>query len=147
MDVIEHVPNPTDTLSRMARLLAPGGHLLVSTGSLDATAWKWAGGRFWYCSFPEHISFASEQWARHVASLNDLDLTLFEPFRYDADGSGRPVWKMKLAFGRQWLRTRLAEGLAAVRGRPLEGRAAQRILGSQGLFEDHVLMGFRRRGR
>lgn len=144
VDVIEHVADPADTLARMAALLAPGGLLLVSTGNLDAAAWRWAGARYWYCSFPEHISFASEPWARQVAPRCGLELTAFQPFRYYGDGSGRPAWKSRFRFGREWLRTRAAEAFSRVLSRPAGPRTAERVLGSQGVFEDHVLMHFRR---
>ncbi len=54
-DVIEHVPDPLDTLKVIARLLKPGGVLLLNTP--NARSWQarlWA--RWWYgWSIPRHL--------------------------------------------------------------------------------------------
>jgi 2-polyprenyl-3-methyl-5-hydroxy-6-metoxy-1,4-benzoquinol methylase len=40
-DVLEHMPFPRRELERVARLLAPNGHALVSTPNHDSFAWQW----------------------------------------------------------------------------------------------------------
>ncbi len=135
IDVVEHVPDPSAFLARLARRLLPGGALLVSTGDLDAPAWRAAGGAYWYCSFPEHISFLSEPWLNAWARGSGLQIETLERFRYDGPSGGphrRRLWRRTL---RQSLR------LAALR---LIGRAASpdslRVLGEPGPFEDHLLV-------
>ena len=53
--VIEHVPDPRDTLTRLFRLLRPGGRLLISLP--NAGCWEPAVfGRFWYVwELPRHL--------------------------------------------------------------------------------------------
>ncbi len=53
--VIEHVPDPRDTLTRLFRLLRPGGQLLISIP--NAGCWEPAVfGRFWYVwELPRHL--------------------------------------------------------------------------------------------
>jgi len=58
IDVIEHIPEPNTFLHRAYTHVSPGGMLIVSTGNPDAFVWRrLLKARFWYVSFPEHISF------------------------------------------------------------------------------------------
>lgn len=66
-DVIEHAYDPRAFLARLGEALAPGGTLIVGTGNADAPSWRRQGARYWYCVFPEHVSFISPAWCRHVA--------------------------------------------------------------------------------
>jgi SAM-dependent methyltransferase len=56
VDVIEHLPAPGDTMDLLARLLRPGGLLLLITGNLGAPLARWQGIRFPYCIPEIHIS-------------------------------------------------------------------------------------------
>lgn len=69
VDVIEHFAHPVQILDQAFDLLLPGGRMIVSTGDPGASAWRWLpAGRFWYSSFPEHLTFPSytfyEAWAQ-----------------------------------------------------------------------------------
>lgn len=69
IDVIEHVEDPLGFLDRAAAHLAPGGSLIVSTGDPLYAPWRHVfRSRFWYSSFPEHITFPSlrafDTWRR-----------------------------------------------------------------------------------
>lgn len=73
LDVIEHLADPPAFLDRAYALLASGGLLIVSTGDPGAKAWQhYPQHRFWYASFPEHLSFPSfeffSQWARRCGA-------------------------------------------------------------------------------
>jgi SAM-dependent methyltransferase len=72
IDVIEHVPDPSALLDLAARHLQPGGVIIVSTGDPQSTAWRWFAARFWYVTYPEHLSFPSrrffELWQARRAS-------------------------------------------------------------------------------
>ena len=59
VDVLEHVVAPAAFLARVAALLKPGGVFLALTGDASASAWRWLGARYWYCSLPEHVTFFS----------------------------------------------------------------------------------------
>lgn len=131
VDVIEHLPDPRAFVATLARRVAPGGLLLLSTGALDTPAWRWAGGAYWYCGFPEHLSFVSAAWARRVAAELGLVAEHVERFAY-----AEPPWPERLA-----RRVRFA-------GRVLRSRATgappRRSVGEPGLFADHLLIALRR---
>jgi len=66
IDVVEHLPEPGQLLRTAMSHLHPGGIIIVSTGDPQSAAWRFFGSRFWYSSFPEHVSFPSgkflERW-------------------------------------------------------------------------------------
>lgn len=129
VDVIEHLTRPDRFLALLARCLAPGGRLIVSTGSLDSPAWQRSGGRYWYCQFPEHIAFVSPAWAEALAPTLGLRLTQVTRFAYLSKG---PWWRLRhrWRFERKHLQARW--------------RGGDRIdaVGEPGVFEDHVLLVF-----
>jgi SAM-dependent methyltransferase len=61
-DVIEHVPDPLQFLKALRSRLKPGGSVLLTTGNCDAWLWRLLGSSYWYCYFPEHISFIGTRW-------------------------------------------------------------------------------------
>jgi SAM-dependent methyltransferase len=61
-DVVEHFTDPGSVIGSLLSVLAPGGTLVVTTGDADCTLWKLTGARWWYCFFPEHLSFISKRW-------------------------------------------------------------------------------------
>jgi len=73
-DVIEHLPNPAAGIAQAARLLKPGGTLLLSSGDLDAWTWRWLGSGHWYLQTPQHLSVISKRFLQHVANENMLKL-------------------------------------------------------------------------
>jgi SAM-dependent methyltransferase len=78
-DVLEHVVDPTSFLEALTARLREGGLLMISTGNLDAWTWKIAGGRYWYCANPEHISFLNRRWFEGVAAERELGVVdMFE---------------------------------------------------------------------
>jgi SAM-dependent methyltransferase len=81
-DVIEHVVNPLDFLKRLRLHLKPGGRLLVTTGNCDALLWRLLGAGYWYCFFPEHISFIGTRWIRTLPQQVNLRLVKFTAFNY-----------------------------------------------------------------
>jgi SAM-dependent methyltransferase len=89
VDVIEHVADPLAFLRRARDLVHDGGSIVISTGNADARAWRAFGGRYWYCSFPEHISFVSATWIHSAAAMLDLDVVGITPFRHRQNGATR----------------------------------------------------------
>jgi SAM-dependent methyltransferase len=60
IDVIEHVAYPRELLDAALPHLAPGGSLIIATGDAGNALWRRVfRSRFWYSSFPEHLTFPS----------------------------------------------------------------------------------------
>jgi SAM-dependent methyltransferase len=73
MDVAEHLPDPFSSLQKIARWLAPGGRLMVSTGNSDSLLWRMSRLNYWYY-FPQHISFCNGRWFRWAAEKLNLEI-------------------------------------------------------------------------
>lgn len=56
-DVLEHLPNPVESLKRIAEILKPGGSLWISTGDVGSLAAKMSGARWHLYTIPEHLFF------------------------------------------------------------------------------------------
>lgn len=80
-DVIEHVPDPQALVAQLAGLLTPDGILIVTTGDADNRWWNRFGANWWYCFYPEHISFLSRKWLDYISG-NGFSILHFENFRY-----------------------------------------------------------------
>lgn len=142
IDVIEHLPRPLEAVRTLARLLVPGGRLVVFTGSTDSWSWRLSGLHYWYCAMPDHIAFFRPAW-----------------FRWAAPRVGCEVSSVRrLAFSPAGARKRLDDALKSVAyatyhrlaGRPRLARALTSLplLGRVGSWEscwwtsarDHVLV-------
>jgi SAM-dependent methyltransferase len=81
-DVIEHVPDPMDFLARLRGLLSKGGRVVLTTGDSDAWLWRLARANYWYCYFPEHISFVGRRWLQSVPPRVGLTPDQITKFNY-----------------------------------------------------------------
>ena len=140
VDVIEHVANPGAFVDTLARLLAPGGWLFLSSGSLDSRAWRLAGGQYWYCGFPEHISFISRPWAELMAARTGLALRDVQSFAYAELPPLRQA-VARIRYGFKIARMALQSRLAALIKVPQLGKP-KRSLGQPGVFADHILLSY-----
>ena len=62
IDVLEHVEKPTQFIASLEKHLEDQGAFIVSTGDANARLSRLFGANWWYCFFPEHISFVSKTW-------------------------------------------------------------------------------------
>ncbi|MFP5240149.1 MAG: class I SAM-dependent methyltransferase, partial [Acidobacteriota bacterium] len=70
--VIEHVLNPVTTLEAAARLLAPGGTVVIETPNLDCPDFKILG-RYWGAlHFPRHLHLFTPRTMRRAADRAGL---------------------------------------------------------------------------
>lgn len=73
-DYLEHVPNPTATLSKAFEVLKPGGYLALSTGDVDSLLARLAG-RFWHLMIPpRHLYFFSPATIRRLLTTAGLNV-------------------------------------------------------------------------
>jgi 2-polyprenyl-3-methyl-5-hydroxy-6-metoxy-1,4-benzoquinol methylase len=73
-DVIEHSDDPREFLRQLASKCTPGGHVIISTGNIDAPSWRLMGSRYWYCTIAEHLAFISPAWCESAAAHCGLRL-------------------------------------------------------------------------
>ncbi len=81
-DVIEHVTDPLAFLAQVRTHLRANGHLILTTGDADAWLWRLSGARYWYCAFPEHISFIGRAWLRSLPARVGLRVAHLRTFNY-----------------------------------------------------------------
>jgi 2-polyprenyl-3-methyl-5-hydroxy-6-metoxy-1,4-benzoquinol methylase len=82
VDVIEHTHNPEEFIRNLASMLEPQGELIISTGNSDSWLWGILKNRFWYCKFPEHISFIGEKWLDSFCWKSNFTITDKHIFSY-----------------------------------------------------------------
>lgn len=89
LDVIEHIHQPLLALQKLQRLLAPGGSIILFTGSTDTLPWHLFGSNYWYSSLPEHITFYSLRWFQWAASQLNMRVTWHRYFSSEPSGLNR----------------------------------------------------------
>lgn len=139
IDSFEHTLRPFDFLRDLARLVAPGGWILVSTGNSEARSWRWMGAAYWYCANPEHQCFANRKWAIWAAA--QLDLALI-----DAQDFSHATPRYSTAF-RQFLANAVYRHFPAVLGfarRARKSDVSPETPPSWDQSKDHLLLVFRK---
>ena len=147
IDVIEHVANPGELLDQALPHLTPGGTLIISTGDAGNVLWRRVfRSRFWYSSFPEHITFPSLRYFDIWHEGKDLKAPTAVQLKYRR----LPFWQSSLYFASQvaylvspWLLNRAACGIGWLRRAP---RPRRRFFspGAPGVFTDHQIVTIRR---
>ena len=77
-DVLEHLAKPVEVLSSLARLLRPGGVMVVETGNSDALPWRLSGRAYPYTGLVEHIGFFNRESIEAAGKMAGLELAHFE---------------------------------------------------------------------
>ena len=109
-DVIEHSYDLAGFLANLARLLKPGGKLLVLTGDNGSPSARICTNRWWYVRYPEHIVFPS----RRYLGMRPAGLGLERVVRtYASLGYRVPFLRAVRATASLWLR-RAYEGLPSI---------------------------------
>jgi SAM-dependent methyltransferase len=147
IDVIEHVADPAELLDQVLPHLMPGGCLIVSTGDPSNPFWcKVFQARFWYCNFPEHISFPSLRFFQLWQQSKGMRPPEAVRTRYRQ----LPFWRMGLSFGVQ-AAYMVSPACLTGAGRCLQWlrgvRDSRRRFfspGSLGVFTDHQVVTIRR---
>ncbi len=63
-DVLEHLPEPHAALAEIARILRPGGRLVLTTGDVGSLAARLSGSRWHLYTIPEHLFFYTRKSLR-----------------------------------------------------------------------------------
>ena len=71
--------------------LRAGGQLIISTGDAESWLWRLVGSRYWYCYFPEHISFLSNSWFKAMAGAAGFEIASLRNFNYHLGFPRSPV--------------------------------------------------------
>lgn len=88
-DVIEHITDPGHLIDRLFALLADDGVLIITTGDADSHLWNRFRANWWYCFYPEHISFLSRAWLDHFSQARGLSIEHCDRFCYLRLSTGR----------------------------------------------------------
>jgi SAM-dependent methyltransferase len=67
-DVIEHLPQPRETVALCCRHLNPGGIIVITTGDFGSTAARLAGARWRLMTPPQHLWFFTQESIRRLSA-------------------------------------------------------------------------------
>lgn len=83
LDVIEHLPDPRETLALCLKRLNPGGILVLSTGDFGSLSARLAGSGWRLMTPPQHLWFFSEQSIRRLGTSLGLTVEHFDhPWKF-----------------------------------------------------------------
>lgn len=77
-DVIEHLPQPRDTLMLCCRHLKPGGLLVITTGDFNSLAARLMGARWRLMTPPQHLWFFTRESLCRMADSLRLSIAHFD---------------------------------------------------------------------
>jgi 2-polyprenyl-3-methyl-5-hydroxy-6-metoxy-1,4-benzoquinol methylase len=108
--LLEHVPDPHELMGEIARILKPGGTLLIRTPNSNALGRAWFGNNWYANDVPRHLFLYSGRDLERLASDHGLTLAaLSKPIKaklvlksldYLIGNKGKPSKKRKI---RKWL--------------------------------------------
>jgi SAM-dependent methyltransferase len=145
VDVIEHVESPLLFLQGLARNLAPGGQIVVSTGNSRTPIWMFVGPGYYYSHVFEHLSFISVRWCKYV-SANGFEVEIVDPlFAHRDSASLSLVQRVRkyLLFVAKIPLSRLERLILMRLPTPAKRLGPRLMLGEPGMFRDHLLVSFR----
>lgn len=71
-DVVEHLGDPHAAIREIARLLRPGGQLVLTTGDVESWAARLSGARWHLYTLPEHLFFHSRRSLERLLATHGL---------------------------------------------------------------------------
>jgi SAM-dependent methyltransferase len=77
-DVIEHLPQPSETLALCSRQLTPGGLIVITTGDFASLAARLMGARWRLMTPPQHLWFFTRDSLRRMAEAVGLSIVHFD---------------------------------------------------------------------
>jgi 2-polyprenyl-3-methyl-5-hydroxy-6-metoxy-1,4-benzoquinol methylase len=77
-DVIEHLPQPRDTLALCCRHLTPGGLIVLTTGDFASLVARTMGARWRLMTPPQHLWFFTRESVRRMAEGLGLSMLHFD---------------------------------------------------------------------
>jgi len=80
-DVLEHLSDPHAAVGEIARLLRPGGRLVLTTGDVGSAVARMSGARWHLYTLPEHLFFYTRESLRRLLAAHRLEV---ESMRADA---------------------------------------------------------------
>lgn len=72
--VLEHVSNPHEVVSAVARVLAPGGLLVASVPSINSWAFRAFGADWWGLELPRHLLHFTPATLRRLVEMHGLEV-------------------------------------------------------------------------
>jgi 2-polyprenyl-3-methyl-5-hydroxy-6-metoxy-1,4-benzoquinol methylase len=82
LDVFEHLEDPLAALQKLSTALAPGGYLVALTGNAASLGAQFYKGCWYYCNYPEHVTFFCPSSVRTALHVAGLDLVRLEQRRH-----------------------------------------------------------------
>jgi SAM-dependent methyltransferase len=121
LDVIEHLPDPHATMAALARALAPGGVIVVTTGDFASLAARALGSAWRLMTPPQHLWFFTPRSMDRLAAGADLEVASLDhpwkivPLSLVAYHLGRMAGvRVKLPAGRVGLPINLFDAMRVV---------------------------------
>lgn len=137
-DVIEHMVDPGNFLTSISNKLAEGGIIIVTTGDADNRLWDKFGANWWYCFYPEHISFISASWLNNFLRHSDLEIKVCHTFRYRQLPISRYAIDLTLTYFYGFLPTIYLKAVGFLRKN--RGIASTESVVGSGITEDHLFI-------
>ena len=101
LDVIEHLPDPFETLRLCNKILKPGGVILITTGDFDALIARLTGRHWRLMTPPQHLWYFSRTSFSSMAdslALNMVSCT--RPWKLVSDGEDVSITELLRRMGR-----------------------------------------------
>jgi SAM-dependent methyltransferase len=99
-DVIEHLPDPYETLARCARHLRPGGVIVLTTGDFGSRMAQLFGAGWRLMTPPEHLWFFTAESFRHIQRLGLAVNAIDYPWRIVP--ASLILFQLGRMLGRRW---------------------------------------------